>query len=294
MKMNLLTLTQAARQARGGVINKITKGSNTKSPIYDREGQDRIRARIKKTLPDWVLLWWDISVSTGWRTADVCNLEYSAIDWTTGDVTITVAKQTKAAEARAVRKGVELVRTARKDAARLASDHVAYMFWDSATPDELAASMTEEERRRCFELVQSAAVKRDTKTLSPDLLKRLRERMERNLVDGFVFSRSQMAANRVQSLDGPVTRQSVWKRLSGVCAWFTAIEKYKSLKLSAYSTRKIAAINMMNEAKAKGIDGLLAASEMLGHSSTAITRTYLRLDSVVKRLQREMVGALAA
>lgn len=293
MKMNLQALTLAARVARNGVINRVTKGTNTKTPVYDANEQRRLRERIAKTLPEWVTLWWDISVATGWRTADVCNLTYDCIDWNTGDVTITVAKQTKAAEARAVRKGIELVRAARKDAARLASDHVAYMVWDSATPDELAASMNDDERQKCFELVQSAAVKRDTKTLSPGLLKRLRERMERNLVDGFVFSRSQMAANRVQSLDGPVTRQTIWKRLSGVCAWFMGHVNNK-LKLSAYSTRKIAAVNMMNQAKAKGVDGLLAASEMLGHSSTAITRTYLRLDSVVKELQREMVGALAA
>ncbi|MFV9658309.1 hypothetical protein ACNVD5_02555, partial [Klebsiella pneumoniae] len=46
------------------------------------------------------------------------------------------------AEARATRKGIEIVRQQRKDAARLAGDHIGYMHWDSVSCDELAAGMT--------------------------------------------------------------------------------------------------------------------------------------------------------
>lgn len=77
------------------------------------------------------MLWWNIATVTGWRTSDVCALQYSCVNWETGQATIVVSKQTKAAEARVTRKGIEIVRQQRKDAARLAADHIAYMRWDS-------------------------------------------------------------------------------------------------------------------------------------------------------------------
>lgn len=289
--MNLQTLTAKARAVRGNIVTAVsTKGSRTKSPVYERDEQIKLRERIQQTQPDWVLLWWDISVVTGWRTADVCNLQYSCIDWDTGKATITVAKQTKAAEARATRKGVELVRKSRKDVARLAGDHIGYMQWDSATADQIAASMTPDEQQMCFELVSRADVKRDTKQLPPGILKRLRDRQERNLVDDLAFSRSQIESNRVQSLDGSVSRQTIWKRLTAVCAWFMRHVNGK-LRLSAYSTRKIAAFNMMRRG---GEQGLLIASEMLGHSNPAVTRTYLQLGSQAGELQAAMAMEVAA
>lgn len=290
--MNLQALTAKARAVRGNIVAAVsTKGTRTKSPVYERDEQIKLRERIQKTQPEWVLLWWDISVVSGWRTADVCNLRYSCIDWETGKATITVAKQTKAAEARATRKGVELVRKARKDACRLSGDHVGYMQWDSATADEIAAHMTAEEQEACFELVSRADVKRDTKQLPPGILKRLRERQERNLIDDdLVFSRSQIESNRCASLDGPITRQSVWRRLHTVCTWFMRHVNAK-LRLSAYSTRKIAAFNMMRRG---GEQGLLIASEMLGHSNPAVTRTYLQLGSQAGELQAAMALEVVA
>ena len=74
------------------------------TPVYEQEEQRKLRERIQQTQPDWVLLWWDIATVTGWRTSDVCNFRYSCINWETGIATIIVAKQTKAAEARATRK----------------------------------------------------------------------------------------------------------------------------------------------------------------------------------------------
>lgn len=289
---NLQTLTAKARELRGNVVKATTtKGTRTMTPVYEREEQRKLRERIQQTQPDWVLLWWDIATVTGWRTSDVCNFRYSCINWETGIATIIVAKQTKAAEARATRKGIEIVRQQRKDAARLAGDHIAYMHWDSVSCDELAAGMTDEEQAIVFELVAKAEVKHDTKQLPPGIIKRLRERQERNLVDDdLVFSRSQIESNRCQSLEGSVTRQTIWKKLHGVMTWFTHFVNNK-LRLSAYSARKIAAFNMMRRG---GEQGLLIASEMLGHSNPAVTRTYLQLGSQAGELQAEMAMEVMA
>ncbi|HHP5654569.1 tyrosine-type recombinase/integrase [Klebsiella quasipneumoniae subsp. similipneumoniae] len=283
---NLQTLTAKARELRGDVVKAVsTKGSRTMTPVYDRDEQRKLRERIQQTQPDWVLLWWDIATVTGWRTSDVCNLRYSCINWETGTATIVVAKQTKAAEARATRKGIEIVRQQRKDAARLAADHIAYMKWDSITCDALAADMSDEEQAIVFGLVAKADVKHDTKQLPPGIIKRLRERQDRNLVeDDLVFSRSQIESNRCQSLEGSVTRQTIWRKLHNVMEWFTRFINAK-LRLSAYSSRKIAAFNLMS---AGGEQGLLVASEMLGHSNPAITRTYLQLGSKAAAIQSRL------
>ncbi len=283
---NLQTLTAKARELRGNVVKAAsTKGSRTMTPVYDRDEQRKLRERIQQTQPDWLLLWWDIATVTGWRTSDVCNLRYSCVNWETGQATIIVAKQTKAAEARATRKGIEIVRQQRKDAARLAADHIAYMKWDSIGCDELAADMSDEEQAIVFELVAKADVKHDTKQLPPGIIKRLRDRQDRNLVeDDLVFSRSQIESNRCQCLEGSVTRQTIWRKLHDVMQWFTRFINSK-LRLSAYSSRKIAAFNLMS---AGGEQGLLVASEMLGHSNPAITRTYLQLGSKASSIQSRL------
>lgn len=284
--MNLQTLTAKARELRGNVVKAIsTKGSRTMTPVYDHDEQIKLRERIQQTQPEWVLLWWDIATVTGWRTADVCNLRYSCINWETGQATIVVSKQTKAAEARATRKGIEIVRRQRKETARIEADHIAYMKWDSISCDELAADMTDEEQEIVFGLVSRAEIKHDTKQLPEGVIKRLRERQEHNLVeDDLVFSRSQIESNRCQSLEGSVSRQTIWRKLHDVMQWFTRFINSK-LRLSAYSSRKIAAFNLMS---AGGEQGLLVASEMLGHSNPAITRTYLQLGSKAAAIQSRL------
>lgn len=102
--------------------------------------------------------------------------------------------------------------------------------------------------------------------------------------DDLVFSRSQIESNRCQRLEGSVTRQTIWRKLHGVMAWFTRFINAK-LRLSAYSSRKIAAFNLMS---AGGEQGLLVASEMLGHSNPAITRTYLQLGSKAAAIQSRL------
>lgn len=284
--MNLSQLVAKARQVRGNIVEQIsTKGTRTMQPVYDRDEQRKLRERIQKTQADWVLLFWDISTVTGWRTSDVLNLRYSCINWETGRTVITVAKQTKSAEARATRKGIEIVRQQRKDAARIAGNHLQYMQIDAMSCDQLAAVMTEAEQAVVFDLVSRADVKTDAKQLPPGILKRLRERMERNFVeDGLVFSRSQIDSSRCQAMNGAVTRQAIWKRLHAVVQWFNAHVNAK-LRLSAYSTRKIAAWNVM---QAAGAQGLLIASELLGHSNPAVTRTYLQLGSQASEIQARL------
>ncbi|MCK7153921.1 hypothetical protein L8O12_00410 [Enterobacter kobei] len=288
---NLQTLTAKARELRGNVVKATTtKGTRTMTPVYEREEQRKLRERIQQTQPDWVLLWWDIATVTGWRTSDVCNFRYSCINWETGIATIIVAKQTKAAEARATRKGIEIVRQQRKDAARLAGDHIGYMHWDSVSCDELAAGMTEEEQAIVFELVAKAEVKHDTKQLPPGIIKRLRERMERNLIgDDLVFSRSQIESNRCQSLEGSVSRQTIWKKLHNVMVWFTRVVNTR-LRLSAYSSRKIAAFNLMS---AGGEQGLLVASEMLGHSNNAVLRAVVVATNNTPMIFTERAGGVS-
>lgn len=166
------------------------------TPVYEREEQRKLRERIQQTQPDWVLLWWDIATVTGWRTSDVCNFRYSCINWETGIATIIVAKQTKAAEARASRKGIEIVRQQRKDAARLAGDHIGYMHWDSVSCDELAAGMTEEEQAIVFELVAKAEVKHDANNCRRASSNDCANAWSAILSVMTVFSRSQIESNR--------------------------------------------------------------------------------------------------
>ncbi|EOG8227277.1 integrase, partial [Klebsiella pneumoniae] len=108
--------------------------------------------------------------------------------------------------------------------------------------------------------------------------------------DDLVFSRSQIESNRCQSLEGSVSRQTIWKKLHNVMVWFTRVVNTR-LRLSAYSARKIAAFNMMRRG---GEQGLLIASEMLGHSNPAVTRTYLQLGSQAGELQAEMAMEVMA
>ena len=66
------------------------------------------------------------------------ELPDDAINWEAGTVTITVAKQTKAAQARAMAKGLKEIREARQSAALAAGDAVSYMQWGAAGRDEHA------------------------------------------------------------------------------------------------------------------------------------------------------------
>lgn len=286
-------LLKKFRALRGDSSKTSTVGSKTKQPIYEASEQRQLMAHIKRTQPEWMAIFWQISVATGWRTSDVCRMTYASIDWSEGTATIRVSKQTLSAESRAYRKGLDTVKESRKREALLNNDPGTYMRLDSAPVESFASELTEEEESMIAELVAAAPVKTDRKKLPAALLEKLQHRRQLNLVDDFVFSRSQTESNRSRGQDGCVTRQAVWKRLTAVFAWF-AKEVNARLKLSAYSARKCFAYAMYQAAEKAGQSGLMAACTALGHGSPEVTRRYLGLSSIVENLQAKMAEAIAA
>lgn len=268
-------------------VQAVQGRTNTKAPIQEAD-QGTIRAHIADNQPAWVLAFYDLGLETGWRTADCANLRYEAIDWAAGTVTITVAKQTKAAQARAYSKGLKEIREARQAAALGAGDAVAYMTWGAASRDELAAAASPAELNRLADLVANAPRKVDTKALSRGLLERL-EAMEKAAfwADGYVFSRALSASNSARLDSGkPISRQTVWARLRAVfdaCA--EVVEN--AAKLSAYSLRKSFAVALYHAAGRS----VAAVMRAMGHSTEAMSLRYMGMDDEAARVQAAMVAA---
>lgn len=286
--MSTLTAAQLLAQLRQNAAPILTTATrtNTKSPISEPD-QKTIRAHIEQHQPAWLLAFYDLSLETGWRTNDAASLRYDCIDWDAGTVTITVAKQTKAAQARAMAKGLKEIREARQSAALAAGDAVSYMQWGAAGRNELAAAASPAELDRLQTLVASAPRKVDTKRLSPDLLRRLAAMKDAAFwQDGFVFSRALTASNRSRMCSGAaITRSTMWARLRAVfdaCAELVA----NAAKLSAYSLRKTFAVAMY---RASGFS-VAAVMKAMGHSSEAMSLRYMGLDDESARVQAAMVG----
>lgn len=289
--MSTLTAAQLLAQLRQNAapIQTTATRTNTKAPISEPD-QATIRAYIEQHEPAWLLAFYDVSLETGHRTADVANLRYDAIDWDAGTVTITVAKQTKAAQARALAKGLKEIREARQAAALAASDAAGFMRWSVATRDELAAAASPAELDRLQTLVASAPRKVDTKRLSPDLLRRLAAMKDAAFwQDGFVFSRALTASNRSRMESGhAITRSTMWARMRGVfraCAEQIA----NAAKLSAYSLRKSFAVALYNAAGRS----VAAVMRAMGHSSEAMSLRYMGLDDTCAEAQAAMVRGAA-
>lgn len=289
--MSTLTAAQLLAQLRQNAAPILTTATrtNTKSPISEPD-QKTIRAYIEQHEPAWLLAFYDVSLETGWRTNDCASLRYDAIDWDAGTVTITVAKQTKAAQARALAKGLKEIREARQAAALSAGDAVTYMQWGAAGRDELAAAASPAELDRLQTLVASAPRKVDTKRLSADLLARLAAMKDAAFwQDGFVFSRALTVSNRSRLESGyPITRSTMWARLRAVfdaCAEQIA----NAAKLSAYSLRKSFAVALYNAAGRS----VAAVMRAMGHSSEAMSLRYMGLDDEAARVQAAMVGGTA-
>ena len=289
--MSNLTAAQLLAQLRQNAapIQTTATRTNTKSPISEPD-QKTIRAYIEQHEPAWLLAFYDVSLETGWRTADVANLRYDAIDWDAGTVTITVAKQTKAAQARALAKGLKEIRESRQSAALAAGDAVAYMQWGASSRDELAAAASPAELDRLQTLVASAPRKVDTKRLSADLLARLAAMKDAAFwQDGFVFSRALTVSNRSRLESGyPITRSTMWARLRAV--FDACAEQIANVaKLSAYSLRKSFAVALYNAAGRS----VAAVMRAMGHSSEAMSLRYMGLDDEAARVQAAMVGGTA-
>lgn len=279
----------AKLRATAAPIQSTATRTNTKAPISEPD-QMTIRAHIEQHQPAWLLAFYDLSLETGWRTNDAASLRYDCIDWDAGTVTITVAKQTKAAQARALAKGLKEIRESRQSAALAAGDAVAYMQWGAATRDELAAAASPAELDRLQTLVASAPRKVDTKRLSPDLLRRLAAMKDAAFwQDGFVFSRALTVSNRSRLESGyPITRSTMWARLRAVfdaCAEQIA----NAAKLSAYSLRKSFAVALYNAAGRS----VAAVMRAMGHSSEAMSLRYMGLDDTCAEAQAAMVRGAA-
>jgi integrase len=279
----------AQLRATAAPIESTPAKSNTKRPISEPD-QATVRAYIEKTQPEWMMVFHDLSLETGWRTADVANIRYECVDFTKGEARIVVAKQTRSAQARALSKGLAQLRTTRKQAALSQGDAVGYMRWDAATRDELAADATPEEVEHLAHLISTAPKKIDTKRLSAGLLARLKD-MERAAfwADGFIFSRALTASNATRLQSGaPITRQTVWARFRAVFDALAEVVEQAARQYSSYSLRKTWA-RRLYEATGKSIGAVMA---QFGHSSAQMSMRYLSLDDEAAEAQARMVGAI--
>lgn len=258
--------------------------TNTKAPIAEAD-QATVRAHIEAHQPAWLLAWYDLSLETGWRTADCANLRFDCINWEDRTVTIEVSKQTKSAQARAYGKGLREIQEARKSAALAAGDAAAFMRWSAATRDELAADASPAERDRLKTLFASAPRKVDTKKITPDLLARLAAMKDAAFWDdGFVFSRALTSSNSTRLQSGSaITRSTVWARMKAV---FSAVAEQieNAAKLSAYSLRKSFAVRLYHEAK----QSVAAVMEAMGHSSEAMSLRYMGMKDEAAKAQARL------
>lgn len=284
--MSIASKILAGFRAAAPIQNASPARTNAKLPIAESDTK-AVRAKIRKDCPDWMALFHELSLVTGWRTNDVCALTFDSINFDTGRAEIIVQKQSKAAQSRAFGKFIETQRTARKAAAMTAGDFQEYMRLDAATRDDLAAELTQEQIEQAAAAVQAAKLKTDSKTLPDHLIAKLRNLRERNHFDVFIFSRRLCASNRARGQEGHITRQSVWK-------WYTAV--FEALKdtiqnasrLSSYSTRKTFACAIL---KAAGGD-VATVMAMFGHSSIQMSLRYLGLDDAGERAHKTMVSQM--
>lgn len=284
--MSIAATLLAGFRAAAPIQNASPARTNSKLPIAECDTK-AVRAKIRKDCPDWMALFHELSLVTGWRTNDVCALTFDSIDFGTGRAEIIVQKQSKAAQSRAFSKFIETQRTARKAAAMTAGNFQEYMRLDAATRDDLAAELTQEQIEQAAAAVQAAKLKTDSKTLPDHLIAKLRNLRERNHFDVFIFSRRLCASNRARGQEGHITRQSVWKWYSAV---FEALKDtiQNASRLSSYSTRKTFACAIL---KAAGGD-VATVMAMFGHSSIQMSLRYLGLDDAGERAHRTMVSQM--
>lgn len=289
-----LTLKQKIAQLRSEAHSKaVEKKSNTKMPIYKKGDQERIESRIKAVLDESYWLWYRVSVDTGWRTTDCCELKFSDINFETGEVCITVNKQTRSATARAANATMKKWHTTLMNRAFMSGDATLYMKINEAGYKGIEQFLTEDDIGKfeadVINAVNNADVKRDKRKLSKVALDAIKERMERNIWDDYVFSRHLLKSNRAKNVDGCLTRQSIWKAMKSVFTWFVG-KIVGTDKLSAYSTRKTYAYNLLQKAREAGKDGLSIVCDSLGHSSISMTKKYLGLATDAEELQAAMVA----
>ncbi|MEY8773399.1 hypothetical protein AB6T85_23630 [Erwinia sp. ACCC 02193] len=280
------------------------KHPNAVRPVKAAADRAKVRQHIADNGPAWLLLFHDIALQTGWRTADICRLDRDAFNFTDGSVSITIAKQTKAAGTRAFMAAVRKELATMKDVALAANDLAEFVRLNKlaivapACPGEdetLGARVAREEteatigaiigadalaravdaRRRAM----AAGRKTDTKLLHPATLAQIK-RMLATHTQPWLFSGRVTGSNRNKTASGHVTRQSVWRALDRLRDSDKTLRSIgvNCAKFSAYSLRKSFAYSEFDRAEAAGKDGLAAARDSLGHSDSRITEAYLCRD----------------
>jgi integrase len=287
--MELLEAIRAERDQEN--TSKLKKTTNQKQPIYSRKQQKIILNKIKGTLDPYYLLFWEISVATGWRTSDVLRMLFKNINLKTGDATIIISKQTKAAEARAFRAVLTSYKERLKKQVIAENDHAQYMKIDMCPLDKINELLTPDElkelKKDLIKAINKAPVMRDKKRLPNHVLKIIKERTKTNKKDSFIFSKSLAFANTLNRRVGHISRQTIWAGLKSVFIWFKNTINSK-LNLSAYSSRKTFAYRML-----KGVsldqNNISEVMEAFGHSSVKMTFKYLCLESNAQQLQNALL-----
>lgn len=289
--MSAKTAAQLLAQFRqtAAPIESAAPRTNTKLPLQEVD-QETIRRYLAEHEPEWLGVFYSLSLETGWRTNDVASMEWSAIDFDLGAAHITVQKQTKSAQARALTKGLRTLQAARQAEAMATGDGAAFMKWSTATRDELAAAATPEELEKLSQLVASAPRKTDKKLLSPALLARLAAMRKAAFWtsddDNYIFSRALTNSNRTKLQSGHhITRSTMWSRMKSVISACAEVLQTATHRLSAYSLRKSFARNMLTKT-----NNIAQVMELMGHSSIQMTQKYLGLLSEAEQAQAAYVG----
>lgn len=286
------TMTTAASllaklRATAAPVQSAPARSNTKAPLSEPDVAT-VRAYIEQHEDAWLGVFVQCSLETGGRTADIASLRYENVDFETGKLTYTVAKQTKSAQARAYARGLKEIRESRMNACLVASDAAGFMRWSVATRDELAADASPAECDRLGYLVSSAPRKIDVKELSPDLLRRLAQmKKEAFWNDGFIFSRALTSSNRCRMESGhAITRSTMWARMKAVFAACAEQIETTVNQLSVYSLRKSHALAIYRLAG----NSVAAVMASFGHSSESMSLKYLGMGTCAAKAQALLVG----
>lgn len=269
-----------------------SEGAFTKQALHSEAERRAVNAYLRDSATPFIRLFWQISVCTGWRTNDVAALNWESVNLDTGEITIIVAKQSKAAASRAARAVVMANIAEARELAAMAGDISRWQSLGKLSPEQYLDTLEPAAREELIQQLTAAAAdakpKIDRKTLPATLLAALREWRAGNPFD-YVFARQLMPGNRARGIregeNEHASRQFFWRAMREV---FTAalsmvpeIRKVvragrellvKVMRYSAYSSRKTS-LSLIASA-AGGLD-LAAAAAHVGHADTKVTERYV-------------------
>lgn len=285
----LKSLGITARPSAKAIQSAESEGAFTKQALHSDADRRAVNAWLRDHSAPFLRLFWQLSVCTGWRTNDVASLRWDCVNLDTGEVTIIVAKQSKAAASRAARAVVLRHMERDKQDAIMRGDIPAWQRLSRTTPEDyVQASQDDELLAAIKQAAEDAPPKIDRKTLPATLLAALRDWRAGNPFD-YVFARQMMPGNRARGIRAGeqehASRQYFWRALREVFQQALAVMPevrkvmragrellVKVMRYSAYSSRKTS-LSLIASA-AGGID-LQRAADFVGHSSTDITAKYV-------------------